>query len=921
MSTTVISYRILVCMLCVMLFVPMVSAETVVLSSSQDTLIQYVASDGQKVSTLLEPISIGGTRVTTVVGSSAPTSRNSGNSFEDEVSYLVLAANLYSSQLTLYDYSDPDLPALTAGVVLTVEEYYLPITVSGYDLSVSQNGRSSRVATGPPPAPATTPTAPSTTPATADTPATAGTLTDDDVTAANNWFASKSGSQTQSGSPQASSSTGNMKLIGEDKIGVVVGSEKYFFGKDDDGKLIGAIRTDNAVVDIPSEILAQAGITSLSSFKEKDGKILVGTETLSEITATSITLVPADGKTHTLAYANQAQGIISDTPAGSEQPSTFIFTQSRGLRLELRGAAAGKDSDDKSVQYKLTQKTGDSIRTVTVTTEDAKQLTENIDKLQALFQHAIAQGIDINAETLRQAIDKTDKDGNPITSISFGDSTRLFFGTTATVSVHTFESGDLSEATVVREDGTTTKYTLQGVSLTKEGKDDKGKPITLDTSADFVKAITNNDDSKLTNYLVKQYESQVGDKPFKTPLRIETIEFDITGKQTYADYIALEPGDKDTVQYIHETQTTKKNIITVVQVTGSLKQDSADKSKLIYSLNEQSTVAYELEITGNKKTGTILTVLDDQGSPTASKFKVKNGLLGAKLTCIDKTDCNKESRAFKEAEKAFKESQLTNRKLTIQDARKRYEVYRDSVTGYKALSIENYQVTDFMRDMQWAENFGALSSLFVGSERFAKWESQVKELIPTTDRWVETMCKANLKPDGPQNTAFVKLPDGSVSAAATTGGECSSPVTAYDVTERLYKFSAYVANPQGVPEETPLRFDIYIQDDSGERHALFDDAFALDPGGVLSLTGPDAVSRFSDKLFTQICIEFENPPEIFEDNTLCNAITCREIPEGGYTAPPLLEQDNPFNEDTVSGDEAIESQPGGAPSINEDIFG
>lgn len=185
-----------------------------------------------------------------------------------------------------------------------------------------------------------------------------------------------------------------------------------------------------------------------------------------------------------------------------------------------------------------------------------------------------------------------------------------------------------------------------------------------------------------------------------------------------------------------------------------------------------------------------------------------------------------------------------------------------------------------------AQGFSGFSSLFASNKAIQDWKLAVDKTFKpfTTAGWVEAICAKKFK-QPPQATAFVKIPGGSITPAATVAAECTPVLDSLSGnTTRMYKFTIHVSNPQSTVLETPMIFNVRLY---GSREVdFFNEKQILQRGESFTLD-KDKQPVLSSELYDKICINFDEPPEFFKGSEICNKIVCRDdLAQSGYESLP-----------------------------------
>jgi len=149
--------------------------------------------------------------------------------------------------------------------------------------------------------------------------------------------------------------------------------------------------------------------------------------------------------------------------------------------------------------------------------------------------------------------------------------------------------------------------------------------------------------------------------------------------------------------------------------------------------------------------------------------------------------------------------------------------------------------------------------------------------------WVSKVCDKQY--DKPVDGILYTIgPSGALMAAASVQGEVTkltypNETTGETIIEYLYKYTFHV---KATTED--LKFDVKVSGPGGSKYLLEDKELDGDESGDgdgYYATNENAIVEYSRKLYTKICIEFDDGPENFEGeevDKVCNKISAAAIP-------------------------------------------
>ena len=188
-------------------------------------------------------------------------------------------------------------------------------------------------------------------------------------------------------------------------------------------------------------------------------------------------------------------------------------------------------------------------------------------------------------------------------------------------------------------------------------------------------------------------------------------------------------------------------------------------------------------------------------------------------------------------------------------------------------------------------------------EALAAWRAPVDEAFSYLEPagWAAALCEEKID-SPPAGTAYVKLSRGQGAAvAATIAGECGKQTGAFGGnTTYLYKFVGFVKNPQIGTDDVSINFKLTVSGPSGSADLLTNGTKSLQPGETFSIQNRQAFVQLSENEYDKICVHFENPPEFYTSNTVCNTIVCQDLGSSGYEVPPELINPDPVDPSTTT---------------------
>jgi hypothetical protein len=273
----------------------------------------------------------------------------------------------------------------------------------------------------------------------------------------------------------------------------------------------------------------------------------------------------------------------------------------------------------------------------------------------------------------------------------------------------------------------------------------------------------------------------------------------------------------------------------------------------------------------NSLKGIIIETLNSKGKVTSSEYvdtngnihKITKGWFGS-VTC---KDCSPELK--KEIKTQYELNEKAQSREQYKRAAEQWTYQYENSATLQKLEMKAQTIQKI------SQGFSGFAPLFMSKESLAKWANKADQLVRpfSTDGLVDKLCKVKID-QASKSVAFVEQPNQTLAPAATIAAECGLATDDFSGnTLYLYKITSYVTSPIGIPDETPLKFQIKLY---GEREVyLTNRLVTLNPGESFSLDRSNQI-KYSPYNYTKICLEFQEPPTFFESERLCNIITCVE---------------------------------------------
>jgi hypothetical protein len=218
----------------------------------------------------------------------------------------------------------------------------------------------------------------------------------------------------------------------------------------------------------------------------------------------------------------------------------------------------------------------------------------------------------------------------------------------------------------------------------------------------------------------------------------------------------------------------------------------------------------------------------------------------------------------------------------VEKSRQNYEAARACGQGRACGAI--YDINQFTAGVQ---NWGGLSYLFMSQEERAQKMAEASQIFDryTSTGWAQSICLTKID-NPPQGTGYVQLPQGQgLGVAATIYGECLRQPGINGQEQILYKIGGFAKNPGGTFAGSTIKFNIYVNGPSGKVY-LYEQTQELKNGETRSLQGRNAFVQQTTNRYDQVCVEFQNPPEFWQSNLICNNIVCSNAESSSYSSPP-----------------------------------
>jgi len=227
---------------------------------------------------------------------------------------------------------------------------------------------------------------------------------------------------------------------------------------------------------------------------------------------------------------------------------------------------------------------------------------------------------------------------------------------------------------------------------------------------------------------------------------------------------------------------------------------------------------------------------------------------------------------------------------------------------------KDFQV-HFERWFTQFKGLSGLSNILLGEETVDNWRRSIDESFGkflNKEYWQATICESQY--ETPQESIMtIATPDGLPHILAHAEGE-RTDIVSPNGTEYLYKITWAVNNPEQANEE--LEFNVYLVN-GNSRNPIYPQLFSISPGDKEIRSGEDAIVQYSNNVYNEICINFEDPVDQFGNDgetrsTVCNAITGYSGGATGYVDPNAQPTTQGTTGSTsTSGQPQQELQPGG----------
>ncbi len=202
---------------------------------------------------------------------------------------------------------------------------------------------------------------------------------------------------------------------------------------------------------------------------------------------------------------------------------------------------------------------------------------------------------------------------------------------------------------------------------------------------------------------------------------------------------------------------------------------------------------------------------------------------------------------------------------------------------------------------QW-RGLGAYGGLFL-KDQIGEWRADVDELFCKaylgTDCVVEKLCEKTSARSTGDNVVVTSSPASGIKAAAYVQAERSEPAIFKDEKgtheQYLYKITYYASSPDS-ENAVQLTFKY-----GGGSYAWYPEPVKVSKGGAVSAQGTSAIVAYSDKRYTEVCVELQNAIETGTGGRAHNA--CTEIVSSGVN-PSGEDPEVPVNESAVPSDVA-----------------
>ncbi|HLP79816.1 MAG TPA: hypothetical protein VK158_04235, partial [Acidobacteriota bacterium] len=199
-------------------------------------------------------------------------------------------------------------------------------------------------------------------------------------------------------------------------------------------------------------------------------------------------------------------------------------------------------------------------------------------------------------------------------------------------------------------------------------------------------------------------------------------------------------------------------------------------SNLLTSADRKTMTGADYDATGTKVPNSERQyTLDKEGAVKTVKvdgYEFKVGLFG--LSCPPRVDCN--TPAAKEAmEKAKKGLSADETRAKQKEANTDLTLFKDLMASQNSLGQAELILNDLSRA---SRAWSSISPLFYSKAELAEWRNNVDEAFKAFSPagWIENICAVKLDTAPQPQTSYVKMPDGSVSPAASVQAQCGPAI-------------------------------------------------------------------------------------------------------------------------------------------------
>lgn len=212
---------------------------------------------------------------------------------------------------------------------------------------------------------------------------------------------------------------------------------------------------------------------------------------------------------------------------------------------------------------------------------------------------------------------------------------------------------------------------------------------------------------------------------------------------------------------------------------------------------------------------------------------------------------------------------------------------------------------------QW-QGLGAYGGLFLG-DQIKGWRENIDDAFCKVGIGVECkaekLCEKFSSRSTGDNVVVTSSPSSGIKAAAYVQGERSAPAIFTDEKgtreQYLYKVTYYAASPdRDNAAQLTFKYD-------GGSYSWYPEPLKISKGGAVSAQGTSAIIAYSDKKYSEVCIELQNGIKTGSGTAhrACAPIVSSGVTPSGETPEPAAEEPTEATPDQTTADESAPAEP------------